>query len=111
MAHKRYFKRELGNDISGYEPFIFDADRVITKDDALSYERYTDIFDAYDRPSSIKAQIYEDWRMWFYHNNGYCWIESRNGFQFTIGGIITAKDGDRYYCHITKSKNECCKIA
>ena len=70
------------------------------------------IFDCYERPSSYKVSIYQDWLTWFIDNDGYCGVCSYNCNFFTIQGYVTDKEtGKRYYCYITKVHNKCIEVS
>ena len=107
MSKRRYYNITLNN-----EPFILDIkDTVDDMSEQLSMlYRYHNIWQAYDRPSQYKIAIWEDWGRWFNSNNGVCWIESRNCWQFTISGYVYDENGQKYYCYITKSYNRCWKV-
>lgn len=75
--------------------------------------RYTDLWSCYDRPSSIKIAIWDDWKAWFRHNSSYCGcigIGSANGFRFTVVGTINLDNGKTYDFRITPSHNYCYEI-
>lgn len=72
---------------------------------------YSCIWSAYERPSQTKIAIWEDWADWFYSNNGRCWVDSRNGFVFTISGtVVDQETGELLGVHITPSYNYCWSI-
>ena len=69
---------------------------------AHSIYGYTDIYDAYERPSRTKVCIWREWVKWFEHNDGSCAICSKNCNFFSIHGYFTDKaTGKRYYAYIT----------
>ena len=58
---------------------------------------YTDIYDAYKRPSRTKIAIWKDWVNWFYQNNGYCSITSKNCNFFTVQGFVRDSETNKLY--------------
>lgn len=80
---------------------------TLDKDNPIPYETilrgYTNIYDAYKRPSSAKASIWESWLLWFHENDGHCVVASKNSHFFTIEGYVTDNDtGKRYFTRITR---------
>ena len=71
---------------------------------------YNDIFDAYDRPSQAKIEIWNDWERWAREQGFSVWIESRNCFMFTIGFVGYIHETDEtiteYRGIITPSHNK-----
>ena len=67
---------------------------------------YRNIWEAYDRPSRTKEEIWEDWKNWFNSfDNSALWVQSRNTNQFTIAGYININD-KVYNVYITKCRQE-----
>ena len=63
---------------------------------------YNSIHEAYGKPSFTKICIWDKWVEWFYKNDGYCKIVSRNSNYFSIAGyVVDSETKDRYYCYIT----------
>lgn len=71
------------------------------------YSDYKTLFEAYDRPSYTKEQIYNKYEKMLHENadsvQAYG-VRSYNTFMFTIHAEIV-KDGQRYYIYITPSYN------
>ena len=89
--------------------------RVVTsKKYPATYKRYMDLLpqcrdinDCYERPSSYKVEIYNDWRDWYAEND--CvksmTVSSYNCMQFTLSGCIDL-DGQLYVYYISKARQE-----
>lgn len=68
------------------------------------------IFECYDKPSSTKQSIYNNWEKWFIYNGILNFgVESYNCNFFTLGSVCVY-DGKRYYLYITRSYNRCYEI-
>ena len=68
---------------------------------------YSNIREAYDRPSIRKVRIWEDWVEELSQFSDSIYIPSRNGFQFTIGGeLIHPTTGEVVPFYITKTGQE-----
>ena len=67
--------------------------------------RYSNIFEAYGRPSSTKIDIWNWWKTWCEEMGFSIWISSRCTSNFCIGfhGFLNGKEIDGY---ITKSYNK-----
>lgn len=83
---------------------------TLDKKNPIPYETnlrgYTNIFDAYNRPSGAKVSIWESWLLWFHENDGHCTVASKNCNFFTIEGYITDKEtGKRYFAVITHANH------
>ena len=106
MAKRRYETITLNG-----ERFELDTkETVSTSKNWYGVARRT-VDDCYERPSSYKRAIFEDWWQWFNKNGGYCGVASYNCMQFTIEGVVFDKDTqEEYYCYITKAHNKCWKI-
>lgn len=102
MSKKRYFNITLNG-----EPFILDKAQAGIK---VARGSYSDIYDAYERPSRYKIGIWNEWKRWFIEHDGYCFISSKNCMQFTISGYVYDENGDCYECYITKAYNRCWKV-
>ena len=91
--------------IGGYDFKVYRPKKYsMAKEDALRLMHkfgYSSIYTAYDRPSSAKVAIYNDWYDWGVENGIYLRITSRNTFHFSLGGLYTAEDGTEYYLAIT----------
>ena len=102
--NRRYYPITLNN-----ESFILDTKGNVSG--SQRHTTYSSIYDAYSNPSRYKVEIWEEWYDWYDKNGGWCWIESRNCMQFTIGGYVYDENNTQYYCYITKSTNRCWKVA
>lgn len=75
---------------------------------------YSNIWNAYDRPSDAKVSIWHEWENWFRRNfdkdHRDYFISSRNGYFFTIEGKIKLDDGTAYYLKITAYNNYAYKL-
>ena len=64
----------------------------------------------YDKPSSTKQQIWDEWCKWFCEVSqqfgDYIQVSSYNTFSFTICGIFTTSSGEKYSFYITKTRQE-----
>ena len=69
-----------------------------------------DIEEAYERPSSRKIAIYNEWWHWFKQHNGACGVSSKNCNFFTISGYVEDENGKLYHCYITPAHNYCDEI-
>lgn len=86
---------------------------AIVNDCLRPYHRYNDIFDAYERPSTIKQRIWNYWSTHWANQKSDnisiddIWISSRNTSTFTINfiGYDTEKDAT-IYGKITKTYNK-----
>lgn len=66
---------------------------------------YYDIFEAYERPSSAKVSIFNEWRDFVQQVDGYgLKIVSRNKFMFTLC-FNFEQDGHKFFAYITPSHN------
>ena len=79
---------------------------TLDKKNPIPYEHglngYTDINDAYGRPSIYKKLIWHEWDLWHRENGGYCVISSKNSNFFSITGFIDDMEtGKRYMTYIT----------
>ena len=96
---KRYAEVEL-NDVT----FTLDKDNPIPYETEL--KGCTNIYDAYNRPSSAKVSIWESWLLWFHENDGHCVVASKNCNFLTVEGYVTDKaTGKRYFAYITHCHN------
>lgn len=103
MAKRRYESIRLNG-----EYFELDT-KERTQETAISR---CDVSDVYDRPSTTKIAIFNEWSNWFLNNDGYCGVASHNSNFFTIQGYVTDKlTGKRYYCYITHAHNRCIEVA
>lgn len=104
MAKRRYETITLNGE-------RFELDTKETVSTSISIKRRT-VDDCYERPSSYKREIFEDWWRWFIENGGYCGVASYNCMQFTIEGVVFDKETqEEYYCYITKAHNKCWKVS
>lgn len=104
MSKKRYENIKL----NGVD-FIFDNKELLPL--PINF-KYRSIYDAYETPSIYKIDIWRDWEKWFYENDGYCGINSKNCMQFSITGVVRdSNTGKRYRCEITKAYNRCYEMA
>ena len=81
---------------------------------------YSTIYTAYNKPSETKIAIWESWKRWLHEivvktgwqdQDNVMWVDSRNGFIFTISGYIVNPDTyELLGIHITPTKNECWSI-
>lgn len=71
---------------------------------ATRYE-HTDLFGAYDRPSTTKRCIWYEWRTFFTRYDSACWIHSHNTHMFTIKGYINY-NGKMYQVYIYPTHND-----
>lgn len=83
---------------------------TLDKNNPIPYETnlrgYTNIYDAYNRPSVTKKAIWEEWLLWFDENDGTLVISSKNCNFFSIEGYVTDKEtGKRYFAYITHANN------
>lgn len=104
---KRWTVKEIG----GIE-FEFDTkNRAIYS--AGESPSYSDIFEAYGRPSAIKQGIWKSWVDWFKkHSEDFTdWLQiaSHNANFFTIEGQITIGH-TRYHLYITKCHNRAWEV-
>lgn len=97
---------------------LVNADSVAGKaivNRCLSPIQYSNIYDAYDRPSQTKIEIWDDWKKWFdnIHNieqshksySGFMFIYSRCTTNFTI--VFNAVKGERtIFGYISKDHNK-----
>lgn len=68
---------------------------------------YSNIYDAYDRPSIYKVRIWEDWVEELSKFSASIYIPSRNGFQFSIDGeLVLPTTGEIVPYYITKTRQE-----
>lgn len=58
---------------------------------------YSNIHEAYERPSETKISIWEGWRDWFYMNDGECVISSKNCNFFTVEGWVKDEETNKEY--------------
>lgn len=104
MSKKRYERYKLNGKI-----FVKDLKRG--EEPKLTNWDYWDIWEAYNKPSQTKIDIWKDWEKWFIENNGKCWVDSRNSRIFTISGtIIDNQTGEMLGVHITPANNYCWSI-
>lgn len=78
---------------------------------------YDTLWDAYDRPSTAKIEIYDTWKKWFIELGqsagvaGYdWWISSKNTFGFSITGYVVYEDGTAQAFYITRDHNRMYKM-
>lgn len=73
--------------------------------------RYRDIYDAYQKPSATKVDIWFDWLKFFVNNFERVDIKvgSRNVFNFTIEALFTYEN-KHYYAYITSKHNRLYEI-
>lgn len=66
------------------------------------------IFNAYERPSIYKIEIWKSWLKWARETEGVKAFEitSHNCMQFTIGGLYVDESGKEYNIYITKCYNK-----
>lgn len=96
---RRFATVEINNEV-----FILDKHNPIPYETNL--RGYTNIYDAYNRPSDTKVGIWESWLLWFHENDGTLVIALKNCNFFTIEGYVTDKEtGKRYFANITYAKN------
>lgn len=68
------------------------------------------VTECYDRSSSTKQAIYNNWEKWFIANNILNYgVESYNCNFFTLGSICEY-NGKKYYLYITRCYNRCYEI-
>lgn len=68
---------------------------------------YNDIYEAYNRPSTVIVNIWNAWKKWFTRNDGICTICSTNCNFFSIEGFFTDRStGKRYYAYITYANHK-----
>lgn len=104
MAKKRYESYNLNGE-------YFTRDLKGGKEPQFTMWDYSTIWTAYNNPSQTKENIWTAWQLWFYRNGGECWVDSRNGFVFTISGtVVDQETGELLGIHITPSKNLCWSI-
>ena len=72
-----------------------------------NYRGYSNIYEAYERPSIYKVRIWEEWEEELRPYYLSIYIPSRNGFQFTIAGeLILPTTGEIVPYYITKTRQE-----
>lgn len=68
---------------------------------------YSNIYEAYDKPSIYKVRIWEDWCDELAQFSASIYIPSCNTFQFTIGGeLVLPTTGEIVDYYITKTRQE-----
>ena len=82
---------------------IFEVGKPILHSEATWTSRRLE--ECYDKPSSTKIAIWNDWLKWFMQfDEWHFGVSSYNGFMFTIEGVIC--DNDNWYkIYITKTHN------
>ena len=71
------------------------------------YGGYSNIWEAYERPSVYKVRIWEEWEKELRPYYLSIYIPSCNGFQFTIGGeLVLPTTGEVVPYYITKTRQE-----
>lgn len=84
----------------------FELDKKYPIPYETSLRGYTNIYNAYNRPSDTKVSIWEGWLLWFHENGGTCVVSSKNCNFFTIEGFVTDNEtGKRYFAYITHANN------
>lgn len=79
---------------------------VDTKSTAIAPAgNFRTVDDCYERPSSVKRAIFEDWFQFFVEHGGYCTVSSYNCMMFTLDGILE-HEGKSYRAYITKTRQE-----
>ena len=71
-----------------------------------------DIYKWYERPSTYKISIWEDWLKWALNSNGVFSFNicSANTFMFSIEGCYRSESGDWYNLFITRDHNRAIKV-
>lgn len=95
------------------ETIIINSERFTIENATFSYNPTFKTLDmCYEKPSTTKMAIYEDWCDWF-RSIGCDWdkfgVVSHNCMQFSMGGFIDL-NGITYYAYITKSYNRLYKV-
>lgn len=93
-----------------------DNDLIITPWDSIHRGQwsYATLWDAYNKPSDYKVDIWDDWCTWFRENFDYndaeWWVSSKNCNFFSISGKVRTSDGAMWYLHITYAHNYATRI-
>lgn len=84
---------------------IYGEEFILKNGNYKPIKKYENILEAYEKPSKIKKEIWNDWMDWFINSSegkdDFISISSRNVYNFSINGIITVKDV-KYSFYITK---------
>lgn len=80
--------------------------KVDTRRTAIAPIRsFRTVDDCYERPSSVKRAIFNDWHEFFVEHGGYCSVAAYNCTMFTLDGVLEY-DGKQYRAYITKTRQE-----
>lgn len=101
LRQKRYYSNHyrLGNEIF----------KICKRPENMTgiHYGYSNIYEAYDRPSIYKIRIWEEWVQELSQFSASIYIPSRNGFQFSIGGeLVLPTTGEVVPYYITKTRQE-----
>ena len=81
---------------------MLDVQQVLEKVDGNTLYKF------YERPSSTKQELYEDWRQWKCNTDGVFafGVSSGNCYTFTLMGCYQDSNYNTYILFITKASNK-----
>ena len=87
----------------------------VVKGNGIPRKQYDSIYSAYDRPSTAKQEIWEEWKDWRDevardNNDIQIYITGRNCNFFSIGGYIHTPTDEHWAFYITHTRQEIWQI-